>query len=892
MDAPEYKKSAGLPTLLFFLFFILLQIHHPLIWSQEANQRAKISIVAIDKPLKDILKELENKGGIHFAYNNRQVDDGARYTLIARKKPLAGILDELFILAGIEYHLIEKQLVLKPVKKALGNKIINTEPLKRYTFSGYLKDSETGEALIGALVMVQGTQNGTLTNSYGFFSLTLPAGIYDFEFSFAGYQTILQTIQMTTNLALDQKMNYKENKLEVVVISANQSKDIKLVNPLKKISFTPSTISSKIGINAETELIQVLQSVPGIHIQSDGSVHFYTRGGNRDQNLVMVDDAPVYHPSHLFGFFSVIAPDAINEISVYKNSFPVQFGGKLSSVVDIRTKEGNLNSFGIHGNSNPLTTGLSIEGPIIREKSSYFISLRKTHLNWINTIAGNEQDFGFIDLHAKFNTKINKKNRIFFSFYTGNDEINSFKPGNNTYSMKWQNVASTLRWNYLFSEKLFSNTMIYASLYDYYLYTSKEQDQYWNSRVGNLSIKSDFSFYARSNHTFRFGAAIHNHFFNPGNLNDLNFSQKVTANDALEGVGYFGHEIHVGKAASINYGIRLVNWNSVGPAVSHLYNVYFQVIDTLYHQRGVFHSFTNLEPKLELIVLFNSANSLKLSYNRQVQNIHHLSNSISPFTTLDIWMPSSFTIKPQKSRQFSVGYFRKFVEFDLAIESYLKQMTNQIDYAENANMLLNPFIESQLRFGNIKSAGFEISINKTKGSLTGSISYAYSKSISKFKGLNGNRPFYPFYHKPHASTINLSYKTGHRLRLNLNWVYSSGSLYSSPSGFYYLNNSMVPYYTSKNNARLPDYHRLDFSANYRLNKTESKKYLHYLTLSFYNIYGRKNPINISYNKIETEGGSFVVPADYITENQIRPTSIYLFGMFPMLSYRFTFQNKR
>jgi hypothetical protein len=622
-------------------------------------------------------------------------------------------------------------------------------------------------------------------------------------------------------------------------------------------------------------------------------VFFFTRGGNKDQNLILVDEAPIYHPSHLFGIVSAISPEAINDVTIYKNYFPVQYGGRLSSIVDISIKDGNMNNFGFYGSVTPITTGLNLEGPIIKEKSSFHLSLRTSHLNWINRIFLSNQEINFVDLHAKLNFKIGKKNRLYFSFFSGNDDIKDFETNiSSSYALKWQNFASTLRWNRLYSDKLFSNIMLFTSFFDYYFFTSVEKNQYWNSLIGNLTLKSDFTYYASTGNTIRFGASLNSNYFNPGNINDEVFSQTVKASGALQTSLYWGQDLKILNSLSINYGLRLLSWSNFGPTTIYKFNEFHLPVDTINYPEGTFNKFSNLEPRIELIYTFNKIHSLQFSYNHNVQYLHQLSNSISPFTTLDIWMPSGPNIQPQIMDQFVLGYLIKLSEFDLSIEGYHKQMNNQIEYVEGANMLLNPFIENELRFGKSTSYGLELGIKKIKGDLTGWLNYSYSKTTNNFNEINNGNAYSPYYDKPHRLNFFLSYQLGERWNLTTNWIYNSGTRYSKPTGFYYYNSYSIPVYTEKNNARLPDYHRLDLSVSFQLNSSNTAKYKHQITLSIINLYGRKNPISISFNKVQSENGEIMIPANYISENQLFPTKTYLLGTIPTISYQFKFQNKK
>ena len=891
-DAKTYQQNKIVKFALLFLLILLFSNHYQSVLAQSNKLEKKISIVARNLPLSEILIQVEKKSGVLFSYSNQQINAQQKITLIARRKKVKDILSQLFSKASIDYLQLEKQLILKPKVLPKEAPVVKKDKPKKITINGYLKDKETGEALIGATIAIKGTSTGAITNNYGFYSLSLPKGNYLLQFSYTGYKSKIEEVELNKNLKLSKNLKLDETNLDVIVISAADSKDLHTVNPLKKINLQPLEQNLKKGISGENDLFQSIQSIPGISSTSDGSVFFFARGGNKDQNLILIDEAPVYHPSHLFGIISAVSPEAINDVSVYKNYFPVQYGGRLSSIVDISTKDGNMNNFGFYGSITPITTSLNFEGPFVKEKASYHLSIRGSQINWLNRLVSNTQKINFLDFHAKLNFKIGKKNRLYFSFYSGTDDVKGFETGiNSSYALKWQNFASTLRWNRLYSDRLFSNLMLFTSYYDYYLFTSVEENQYWNSLIGNLSLKSDFTFYASAKNTIRFGASFNSHYFNPGNLNDEVFSQTVKASGAFQTNLYWGQDYKIFNSLSINYGLRLANWSNFGPTTVYKFDEFHLPIDTIDYQEGVFNKFTHLEPRIELIYAFRNIHSLQFSFNRNVQHLHQLSNSISPFTTLDIWMPSGPNIQPQQMNQFVLGYFVKFSEFDFSFESYHKKMFNQIEYVEGANMLLNPHIENELRFGITTSIGFELALKKNKGNMTGWINYSYSTTTKLFEDINQGRSYPAYYDKPHRFIFFLSYKLSKRWKLSANWVYNSGTRYSQPTGFYYYNNYSIPVYTEKNNAKLPDYHRLDLSTNFQLNKRNTARYKHQINLSFVNLYGRKNPISINFNKIENEDGKYKIPANYITENQLYLTKTWLLGVMPTISYQFNFQNK-
>ncbi len=883
----KIDSSTMIKRRVLYSVFLLSIIFHSEIISQEVDLSKKISVVAKNKPLKSVLDEISAKGNIYFSYSNQQINDIQNVTVVARKQSIKSIFSNLFSKLGIDFLIVEKQVILKPTVEK--NEIATEINPQKYTISGYLKDSETNEVLIGATVQLDGKLLGTVSNAYGFYSLTLPAGNYLLKYSYIGYKSQTISIELLKDLKVSQKLPLDETDLDMVIITDRENVDILEINPLKRIFLQKAMISKTPNIGGEPSVVKTLNSIPGISQHGDGSVLFYVRGGNKDQNLIIVDEAPIYNPSHMLGFFSSVAPDAINSITVNKGNFPVQYGGRLSSFIDIRTKDGNMNNFSFYGNFSPFTASLSIEGPIVKEKSSYIATYRKSTLNWLFNQQPGDLQMDFYDFHVKFNFKLNRKNRLFFSFYSGSDFIESFKTGYNTFAMSWQNFASTIRWNHLYSERFFSNLTIYTSKYDYFLYSSIEDDQYWNSYIGNLSLKNDFTFYINPKNTLRFGFEFNSHFFNPGNQNDEFFEEVVSTSGALQAVLFIGNELKFSDKLSLNYSLRGLNWNNTGPAIIYYYNDHYQVKDSTHFPEGTFHSYFNVEPQIEMLYAFNKSSSFKLGYNHHIQYLNLLSSSVSPFTTLDVWIPAGPNIKPQKSDQYIIGFHKKASEFVFTAEAYYKKMYNQIDYANHANMLLNPLIEGELRFGNAYSYGLELFLNKQKGNFTGWLGYSYIRTFRKILDVNNNEAYPVAYDKPHYITLNLSYKSGVRWLFSMNWIYSSGIRFSSPTGFYYYHGYNVPIYSEKNNSRLPDYHRMDVSASFRLNKETRNKFKHHIIFSLYNLYGRENPISVNFTKIEADQGSFVIPSDIISEREIVPTAIHLFGIVPSLTYRFKFK---
>ncbi len=855
------------------------------LFSQEINLDEKLTVNFKSEKLKTVLEYIENESNVLFTYNNQKINDQQIVTIVARNKSLQTILEQLFNQLDIEFTTVEKQIVLKPeIDVPEKVETVETPQKQQYTISGFLKDNETGESLIGASVYVENQFSGTTTNEYGFYSLTLTEGNYNLIYTYIGYLQQKESVKLYKNQKIDKNLILNEISINLVVITEETGRDILDVNPLKNIKFDTEKFKRNKGITGEPDLMQTIRSISGVNFYGDGSVYFYTRGGNRDQNLIIIDEAPVYNPAHLLGFVPAIAPEAINDIRFYKNDFPIKYGNALSSITDIYLKEGNKQRFGFSAILNPVASTFSFEGPLKKDKHSYIVTLRKSNVNWLLSKFISGTGVNFYDFHTKFNFKINEKRRLYFSFYNSKDEILLSENIENEQSLSWTNTNFSLRMNKMYSEKLFSNVSLIASNYNYFLYTNLNKSSYWNSNIGNLSLKYDFSFYKKENVKHKFGANLNYYFFNPGNLENEYYTRIIKTGNAREFVLYFGNETKPSDKFLISTNIRTSIWNNVGEAVVYFYNYETLNLDTLQNEKGKFHSTLNIEPRFSLSYSISNNSLIKFSYDKTTQNLHQLSNSTSPFTTLDVWFPSGINLKSQKANQIVFSFLRKFDEIDFNMSFYYKKLKNQIEYDEHANMLLNPLIELQLKIGTIKSYGIEFWIAKQKGDFNFNFSYTYSRVQRFTYGINNNSTYSATYDKPHNLNFEIGYDNDSFWNITLNWTYSSGAKYSKPIGFYYFQNYTVPIYDTKNNARLPDYHRLDLNIGFDLNKNSEKLLKHKIVISIFNVYGRKNIMSINYNKIETENGSYYVPANYNIENQLLTTKIWLSGIITMITY--------
>jgi outer membrane cobalamin receptor len=859
--------------------------------SQDLSK--KISIVANEAPLEDIIHEIEEKGDVFFSYSSRAISSQQPISIDIQNKSVRHILKKVFLKNGINYSLVENQIVLKTAGEMISDPLLHADK-SHYTISGYMKNKASGEVLIGAHVYEKNTYTGTSTNGYGFYSLTLPAGKHDIVFSFLGYATKEISLVLDKDMLINQEMKEAVLNIKEVEIVARAESPFFLDMQISEFRFNQKTLSKLPGITGDMDIIKSLQVVPGIESFGDGSTMFFVRGGSSDQNLILVDEVPVYNSSHLFGFISVISPDAISDMEVFKGDFPAKYGGRLSSVVDIKTKDGNMKQFGFSGNVGPYTSSISMEGPIVKNKSSFYVGGRISTLQWLPQLYYDDQEInvGFLDLNAKLNFKINDKNRLFATFYIGNDQLERKTNSSiETYGLSWYNILGTIRWNHVFNKKLFSNTTAFITRYQYLMYLSEDRREYWNSSISNISVKTDLSWFLNPNNTITAGLNISSHALDAGNIN-LNDEegQEIPNYNCVEYDFYAGNEQKIGEKIILRYGLRLPIWQDQGPTTVYYFDEDYQVIDTFNAEKSaVYSSFVSLEPRMNITWLLKPGSSLKAGYSRTTQFLNQLSTNISPFTSLGVWVPAGPNIEPQKADQYSLGYFRGFLgqKLKFSAEAYYKQFYNYIDYAPHANLLYNPLIEGQIRSGDAYSYGLELMLRKPFGRLTGWIGYTYSRIFVQTPGVNNGEEYRAFQDRPNNFTLFVSYDTKKRWSFSANWILLSGAAISTPVSFYDYNGYTVPIYGEKNNDRLPVYHRLDLVVNYRLNKPENR-YKHSLGLSLYNAYGRTNPYFISFNRIINDDEVFVIPSDHPTYYKRVSTELSVSEIIPSLNYQFSF----
>jgi hypothetical protein len=760
-----------------------------------------------------------------------------------------------------------------------------------FTISGYMKDKANGEGLIGATAYIQELGTGVVSNVYGFYSISLPEGTYSIVFSYIGFESQEHRIELIENTNLDILLaeNIKEIE-EVVITSERKDKNVEGIDmsmqklPVKMIQKLPAFMG-------EVDVLKTIQLLPGIQSGGEGSSGLYVRGGGPDQNLVVLDEAPVYNASHLLGFFSVFNSDAIKDIQVYKGGIPAEYGGKISSVIDIRMKDGNSQQFNVTGGIGNISSRLTVQGPIIKDKWSYIISGRRTYADFIGRLAGIEElknnKLYFYDLNGKTNIQLGKKDRIYLSAYTGDDY---FKFGESVY-MRWGNLTGTLRWSHVFGEKLFSNTSLIYSSYDYNLgVPDNSSSQFdWSSRIVDYNFKEDFTWFINPRNQVNAGINVIYHHFEPGKVEagEQSFYSNIelTQYNAIESALYLSNEQKLGSRITLKYGLRYSLFQQVGAGAVREYldpeNPRSDEIVNVkeYDQWELIGPFNgHFEPRLGIKYTLDRNSSLKASYNRMVQNVHLISNTNSP-TPLDIWLPTSTYIEPLIGDQVALGYFRNFMDnsIETSIEVYYKNMKNVIDYKDGAELFLKEDLETELLRGDGYAYGMEILVKKQQGDLTGWIGYTLARSMRSIPGINDGEEYPSSYDRTHDVSIILSYALGERWTVSANWVYATGNPTSYPASRYTVQGNTLYYYTKRNSSRIPDYHRLDLSATYEFKKNEQRRYKQSLNISLYNVYARRNAYSITFRQNEDN------------PNISEATRISIIAtIIPSITYNFTF----
>ncbi|MBP2616308.1 TonB-dependent receptor [Chryseobacterium jejuense] len=749
------------------------------------------------------------------------------------------------------------------------------------SISGTVKDKKNGELLIGVTVKVSDDPSiNVVANEYGFYSLSLPEGNHTIVISYPGYKDFEQQINVEQNMKLDLFLNQEEQKSntidEVVVSGVKKDKNLSSAQ-MGTETLSIKNIEKLPVLFGEKDVMKTIQLLPGIKSNGEGSSGFSVRGGATDQNLILLDEAPVYNASHLLGFFSTFNSDALKDASIIKGNSPAQYGGRLSSVMDVKMKDGNNKGYNINGGIGLISSRLSVEGPLQKEKSSFIVSGRRTYADLFLKSSKDYKDnkLYFYDLNLKANYQINENNRIYISGYFGRDVLGL----GDTFNTDWGNTTATLRWNSIINSKLFSNTSFIYSNYDYKIGLKNNESEFnLNSKIQDWNLKQDFTWFAGNKHSVRFGLQSIYHTLTPSSasgtiVNSFPRNSRYSWENAL----YINDDFKATEKLTINYGLRLSLFSVLG---GDTFNTYENGVLTgsQYLEKGKFgKTYTNLEPRITANYRINEVSSVKGGYSRNTQNLHLLSNSSSGNPT-DQWIGSSYSVKPEIADQISMGYSRNFNNnnYELNAEIYYKSMQNQIDFKNGAQIGFSTAadVESELLFGKGRAYGLELIAKKKSGKLTGWISYTLSKTERKIDGINDNQWYNARMDKTHDLSVVATYQLNPRWTLSGLFLYSTGNAVTFPIGKYELNGQTIFQYNSRNADRMPAYHRMDISATYE--PESNKRFRGSWTFGIYNLYGRENAYTITFEDNPNNPGT------------TRAMQTSLFRWVPNITYNFKF----
>ena len=762
---------------------------------------------------------------------------------------------------------------------------------------GTVRNADNNETLSGVNILFPELNTGTVSNSYGFYSIKLPAGKHEMQVTYLGFRALIRIIDISENTTLDLELTETSETLEEVVITEDLER-LNISRPEMSVNrLEISTIQQLPVVFGEVDVVKSLLLLPGVSNAGEASSGFNVRGGAADQNLILLDEATIFNASHLFGLFSVFNPDAIKSLKLYKGGIPAEYGGRVSSVLDIYQKDGNSNKFEANGGIGLISSRLLAQGPIVKDKSTFLIGGRSSYAHLFLKLTDNPNSAYFYDLNTKVSYQINENNRLLFSGYFGRDVFNINESFKNTYG----NAVFNLRWNHVLKDNIFSNlSMIYSDYY--YGLTLDFVGFNWNSGIKNVNLKYDVEHFLNQNLNLDYGVQSTWYEFNPGEIEPNSESSGITPSElikkyALENAVYLSVEQKISEAFSAEYGLRYSNFLRLGQEDLNLYGNQQPVIYNpkfgIYEKadptgsialsnKKVERAFHNLEPRLALAYSFSENKSIKLSYNRMTQYLHLITNTSSP-TPLDVWAPSGRYIEPQLLDQVAAGYYQSFAEdqYTLELESFFKILKNRIDYIDGANLIANDAIEQVILPGEGRAYGLELLLKKNQGALTGWLAYTLSRSEQQTPGRAANEPginegrWYPTpYDKTHDLSLTGSYELNRKWSLNANFIFQTGLPTTYPQGQYKFENLTIPVYSARNSNRLPAYHRLDLSATYTPKKN-NKRWTSSWNFGLYNVYSRKNAVSMNFRNNEDTGLNEAV-------------RLSIFGIVPSVTYNFKF----
>lgn len=763
----------------------------------------------------------------------------------------------------------------------------------RFSLNGYVRDSLSGETIIGATITVNGQPKGVASNQFGFYSITLDAGTYTISASHISYVAKPFTVQLSSSQSYNFDLVPKSSaNTEVVVYSKRRDANVKNAQ-MGKIDLSMNQIRNVPAFLGEVDPLKVIQLLPGVRNAGEGNAGFYVRGGGPDQNLILLDDAVVYNTGHLFGFFSIFNGDAIKNVSLIKGGMPAQYGGRLSSVLDVTMKDGNINKFQTEGGIGLIASRFSIQGPIKKDKASFILSARRTYIDALAKpfIKKSSDFYGsgyyFYDLNAKINYRFSDKDRLFISGYFGRDVFDfvnakrSFKT-----NIPWGNRTATVRWNHVFNRRLFSNTTLLYNDYKFKFAAQQESLEIGlSSGIRDYSLKTDFDYYPLPNHKLKFGGLVTYHKFIPNVASGRQDSVIFTPNNetekyAAEAALYIQDDWEIGEQWKINYGVRWSSFTQIGPYKKFTRDINGNKLDsTVYKSFAPVKTYGGFEPRVTVRYAINDETSIKASVTRNLQYIHLVSNSGTTLPT-DLWVPSTYIVKPQISWLYAAGLFKNFNDntWETSLEVYYKDMQNQVEYQEGYTpSLKDP--EEEFVFGKGWSYGSELLLNKVKGRFTGWIGYTLSWTWRKFPQLNDGEKYPAKFDRRHDLSVVANYELNKKWRLGAVFVYGTGNAITLPERFYIINGVLTQEYSKLNQYRMKAYHRMDLSATYTPTPKKQRKLQSYWVFSIYNLYSRLNPYFIYFD----QAGSPVTG-----DLKVEARQVSLFPILPAVTWNFKF----
>ncbi|WP_316812781.1 TonB-dependent receptor [Pedobacter heparinus] len=824
-----------------------------------AQQRKLLETqVTINLPADSLIKNLlrlEQKTRSNFAFDPDQLRSVKTPALHFVQTALGTVLEKILSGTRLGFSQIGNDIVIAPRKELT------------WTIHGHVRDKSTGEELIGATLQIEALEVGVNTNQYGFYSISVPEGAYVIQVSNPGYQNFEQRVILNGDRQEEIELSLKERQLEEVVIRQS----VLSPNPIlrNELNFAAKHLNNATYYAGETDVLKRLQMENGIKALTEGSSGLFVRGGNADQNLILLDEAIVYNPSHLYGLVSVFNADAVNSLQVYRDYMPANFGGRLSSVIVNRMAEGNSKEFHVNGGLNLMSARIAVEGPIVKDKGSFIVAYRRSLLDVFHSkFKLFNPNSVYYDINAKANYKLDKSNSVFYSVYLGKDHLLS----ENSYTNDWGNLTSTLRWNHIFNSRVFLNVSAiysnYSNLLDLNADTLSQKSQ-WSTGVKDLTVKADYTYYRTPANQIKFGLSSIYHQFSPGEMfNQEGFEFNISRDKSFESALYYSQQISLNKSFELNYGLRLGFFRNS----EEKRNIFDEQGNPLKQYDHEF--FVKPEPRLNISYLPSVNQRVFLTYNLNYQYLQLIQNSTLAFSSLEPWVPASAMIKPQRSNHFALGYRYSPANYLFTANVYYKKLDNQLDLIGHAQIIRNPEVRSQLRAGTSSAYGMEVELNKTAGKFSGTMAYSYSRAYRKIADINFGERFVANYDIPHELKVKARYEFNNSFSFQSFFTYSTGRPLTLPVGYYQHDGLNVPIFEGRNTSRFPDFSRLDISAQYRLTSrlSDSRSLHHTISIGAYNLYNRKNPLYYHLNSSSFEPKKGTVE--------------YGFGFYPWIAYSF------